>query len=266
MVRKYGQSPFNTVVVHGGPGALGSVACVARELSEIMGVVEPLQSEYSIGELIEELNKQIKGECDMPVTLIGHSWGAFLSLLYTEHYPAKVKQIVLVGSAPLIDEYVPLITERRLRNLSKEDGELFLNLLAKIDKPDNGNALRQLAELVDKSDNYQLIEIGADKVDSFPVDNVMYARIWEEARAMRSSGELMERVKKVNKPIFIIQGENDPHPLEGVTEPLELAGVPFKYYVLPQCGHSPFKEKLAVKQFYSILRSVIEEKHSHGNL
>lgn len=263
MVRKYGQPPYSVAVIHGGPGAIGSVACIARELSVTMGVIEPLQSKYSINELIGELNNQLKENSNAPLTLIGHSWGAFLSLLYAGSHPENVKQIILVGCAPLADEYVPSITERRLRNLSEDEGRLFLQLLDELEDAGKNDSLQQLEKLVEKSDNYQLLSLDED---ALPVDNIMYSRIWNEAKKMRSSGELIDRIKKVNRPVYIIQGEYDPHPIEGITEPLELAGIPFKHHLLPHCGHSPFKEKLAIRQFYSILQAIIEERHSYGNL
>ena len=42
--RLYGSAPFNIAVIHGGPGAPGEMAPVARELSSLRGVLEPLQT------------------------------------------------------------------------------------------------------------------------------------------------------------------------------------------------------------------------------
>ena len=75
-VRKYGDSPFSVAVVHGGPGASGEMAPVASELSSICGVLEPLQTATSVEGQIQELQKVLQGHADIPVTLIGHSWGA----------------------------------------------------------------------------------------------------------------------------------------------------------------------------------------------
>ena len=78
MVRLYGNAPYKIVLVHGGPGAIGSLKGFARELNELsqMSVIEALQSKYSIDELLEELYNQIKDNCKEKVSLIGHSWGA----------------------------------------------------------------------------------------------------------------------------------------------------------------------------------------------
>ncbi len=121
MIRLYGNAPYKTVLVHGGPGASGALKEFAKELSELSqtGIAEPLQSKYSIEELIEELYLQIKENCTDKVSLIGHSWGAFLVAFFAEKYPELVDKIILVSCAPLEDKYVAEIGNRRLQNLSE---------------------------------------------------------------------------------------------------------------------------------------------------
>ena len=72
MVRLYGNEPYKVVVVHGGPGAIGSLKGFAKELSirADKGIVEAIQSKYSIAELIEELYYQIRENCVEKVTLV----------------------------------------------------------------------------------------------------------------------------------------------------------------------------------------------------
>lgn len=40
-LRKYGSEPFTVAVIHGGPGAAGEMAPVAKEISAYRGVLEP---------------------------------------------------------------------------------------------------------------------------------------------------------------------------------------------------------------------------------
>lgn len=47
-LRIYGQSPFTLAVIHGGPGAGGEMAPVARELASARGVLEPIQTATSL--------------------------------------------------------------------------------------------------------------------------------------------------------------------------------------------------------------------------
>jgi hypothetical protein len=79
--RRYGSSPFSVAVIRGGPGAGGEMAPLAKRLCVSRGILEPLQMAHSLPAQVEEL-KGILGECaDLPVTLIGFSWGAWLSFI-----------------------------------------------------------------------------------------------------------------------------------------------------------------------------------------
>src|SRR5947208_748840 len=55
-LRKYGSPPYNVAVIHGGPGAPGYMAPVARELSARRGVLEPLQTARALAGQVEELH------------------------------------------------------------------------------------------------------------------------------------------------------------------------------------------------------------------
>ena len=80
-LRKYGKAPFSVVVVHGGPGAPGEMAPIARHLSKKQGVLEPLQASNSVDGQIFELKTIIEKNAQMPIVLIGWSWGAWLSFM-----------------------------------------------------------------------------------------------------------------------------------------------------------------------------------------
>ena len=75
-LRTYGRAPFTVAVLHGGPGALGSMAAVARTLAADWGVLEPLQDALSIGAQVDELRAVLDQHAARPVTLVGSSWGA----------------------------------------------------------------------------------------------------------------------------------------------------------------------------------------------
>ena len=51
----YGERPYHVAIVHGGAGAPGSIAPVARELSKAAGVLEPMQTKSTLEGQIEEL-------------------------------------------------------------------------------------------------------------------------------------------------------------------------------------------------------------------
>ncbi len=259
LIRKYGNSPFKAAIIHGGPGACGSVACIAKKLSKTCGAVEPIQSKYAILDLINELHEQLKEVSTKPLTLVGHSWGAWLAVLYTANYPELVKRIVLVGSGPFKAEYVSKIMERRLYNLSDREAVLFNSLLKQLESDnttDKNASIKQLGVLAEKADNYNTFFV-EDNVESIATDGEIYASIWPQADKMRSNGELLQALNKLKCPVTVIHGEHDPHPVEGVTEPLKEQGVVFDVHILQHCGHSPFKEREAVERFYQILIDII---------
>ena len=229
MVRLYGKPPYKIVLVHGGPGAIGSLKGFAQEL-------------YN----------QIKENCSDKVSLVGHSWGAWLAALFAEKYPELIERIILVGSGPLEDKYVSEIGARRFQNLSEEDGAIFQRL---IDNQATDEDMEKIPYIFEKSDNYCLEDREKHKADN--TDSEMHNKVWSEAASLRTNGELLTCFRNIKSKIYLIQGEYDPHPVKGVTIPLQENGVSCETYVLEKCGHSPFMEKYAKDEFYKILIQVI---------
>src|SRR4030042_5728238 len=119
--RKYGNAPYNIAVIHGGPGAAGEMAPVARELSSGFGVLEPFQKAKTIEGQVEDLIFVLEKNAILPVTLIGFSWGAWLSLIVAAKYPALVKKLILISSGPFEEKYSAKILETRVSRLNEEE-------------------------------------------------------------------------------------------------------------------------------------------------
>src|SRR5947209_11791306 len=132
--RKYGSDPFRVVVIHGGPGAVGSVAPIARKLGQTRGVLEPPQAAPTLDGQIEELRLVVEQNATPPVIFIGHSWGAWLSALVTAAYPDLVRKLILVGSGPFEEHYVRRITENRCKRLSPQEQEEYLQFVELLDR------------------------------------------------------------------------------------------------------------------------------------
>jgi len=161
--RKYGKAPFSVAVIHGGPGAGGEMAPVARELASGRGVLEPLQRATSLDGQVQELKTALEKNGDLPVTLIGFSWGAWLSYLVAAHYPSLVRKLILVGSGPFEQAYVPRLLETRLERLSEEEREEFKSTLEILGDPaakDKSASLARLGALCSKTDTLHLAMMG----------------------------------------------------------------------------------------------------------
>lgn len=262
MIRVYGNPPFRIAVIHGGPGAPGSLAGVARHLSSLAGVVEPLQSKQDVAALIEELHDQIGRSCVRPVMLVGHAWGAWLSLLYAAAYPQDVRLAVLAGCAPLDAAYVSLLQDCRRARMSREEWIWFNRLVSRLERlpREHGSWLiQQIDALLEKTDCYELVMERTERQARLSFDPERYLRIWQEAEAMCESGELLRRIRPIRCGLHVIHGEYDPRPAEGVMAPLQASQIPFKHYRLPQCGYAPFWEKHGAAPFYAILREIIRK-------
>jgi pimeloyl-ACP methyl ester carboxylesterase len=253
-VRVYGTSPINVVVVHGGPGAKGDLQPLAQELSNIFGVLEPLQTLSSINELVEELRKQIVQHAIPPISLIGHSWGAWLSIIFSVKYPELVRKIILIGSAPFEESYAKDIMKTRLERLNQQDRTLAMSLQTELLKASNKKILKQFGSLISKADTFDMLDYDYDlefNVEQFQI-------IWEEAKKLRSTRKLLEYTEYIKCPLFVIHGDFDPHPYQGVVKPLLKTVKDFNYKILQNCGHSPWKERIAHREFYNILQQEIK--------
>jgi pimeloyl-ACP methyl ester carboxylesterase len=132
-VRTHGNAPFTVAVVHGGPGAPGELAPVARELAGNRGVLEPLQTESRLDGQVRELEAVLKRLANTPVALIGHSWGAMLSYILAAQSPSLVKRLILISSGVFEDKYAERITETRLSRLTKDEANTVRSLSMALD-------------------------------------------------------------------------------------------------------------------------------------
>lgn len=253
-LRTYGDAPFRVAILHGGPGAPGDMAPVARELAGHRGVLEPLQTRDSISGQIEELREVIERHGSPPARIIGWSWGAWLGYLLAARYPSLVDKLILVASGPFEDAFVPGIGDTRLSRLTEEERaelEKIQTVLANGDVPDKEALLARFGALFGQADAYD--PLPEDNPDSVGVDFHIFDRVWGEAAELRSSGALLDEGKRIACQVVAIHGDYDPHPARGVQEPLERVIERFRFISLERCGHKPWEERAARDKFFRLL-------------
>jgi pimeloyl-ACP methyl ester carboxylesterase len=230
------------------------MAPVARELGATVGVLEPWQSARTVAGQVRELSDQVDAWASAPVTLVGHSWGAWLVLLVAGEHPEKVRRVVLVGSGPFQARYAAETRRHRRQRLTRTQWREFEEIEHRLADPSSRtspSALRRLGELAEIADSYELVPHPPVEVETDPAT---FRAVWAEADEMRKSGALVQALRRVRSPVVVLHGTSDPHPLTGVVEPLRRAGVEPRVVVLERCGHEPWWERYARASFFAELR------------
>jgi pimeloyl-ACP methyl ester carboxylesterase len=257
-LRTYGKAPFHVAVIHGGPGAPGEMAPVARELVAEWGVLEPLQTATSLDGQVQELKTVLDENADLPVTLIGFSWGAWLSYIVAAQHPSLAQKLILIGSGPFEEKYTARLHETRLSRLRRGERREVEAILRRLGDPtakERRTAFARLGALLSKADAYDPMIYESPVID-YPVD--VFQNVWEDATELRKSGRLLELGRQIQCPVVAIHGDYDPHPAEGVQKPLSVTLKNFRFILLENCGHIPWMEREAKDRFYTALKEELQ--------
>lgn len=236
------------------------------ELCSGFGVLEPLQSAASPKAQVEELRLIVQENADPPLILVGYSWGAWLGFMFAAAYPELVRKLVLIGSPPFTDAYAGKIMETRLGRLDGAGREAALSAISDLEDPKTGDKnaiMARLGELLSEADSYDPLP---EEGGPLACDYNIYKRVWAEAARLRSSGRLLAFGKKIRCPVVAIHGDHDPHPSEGVRVPLSAVLADFRFILLADCGHCPWKERKARGEFYEVLKREIRGIAGHDGL
>jgi pimeloyl-ACP methyl ester carboxylesterase len=257
--RTYGNSPYCIAVLHGGPGAPGEMAPVARELASGRGVLEPLQTADTLDDQVRELREVLEAHAQLPAVLIGWSWGAWLGYLLAARHPQLVGKLILIGCPPFEPQYAAQIEATRMSRLSEDERREALRTMKRLDDisgQSHQTSMARLGTIYSKTDTFRPLPV-ADETIKLQFN--IYRAVWRTAAEMRRSGELLQLGKQIHCPVVAIHGDYDPHPAEGVQKPLESVLSDFRFILLPKCGHTPWREKEARKLFFAKLSTELPE-------
>lgn len=256
-LRKYGSPPYTVILLHGGPGAAGDMSLMAHQLSLKFGVLEPLQNATSVQGQIEELKKIIEKYKTPSVVIVGFSWGSWLGILFTAKYQKLVNKLILIGCGPLDKKYIPYIQKTRFSRLNKIERAEIDSIVKIFSDPgldinQKNKAFARFGEIFSSTDAF-------DPITSPPVkliyDFNIFHKVSKECSELRNNQKLLQQVKKITCPVTAIHGDYDPHPAEGVNKPLSSILIDFNFILLKNCGHKPWAEKYARKEFYTVMQN-----------
>ena len=253
-LRIWGGPPYRVALVHGGPGTPGSMGPVARRLSERRGILEPLQTADSLDGQVEELSTVLRRAGTLPLTLVGHSWGAILGLVFSARHSSLVKKLILVGSAPLDRRYEQGTRNadriQRLPGEQRADARSLLETIRSATGRERDAAWRRLGPLLTKADAYDPLTLDTEELE---IQADLNERVWATAKPLRDSGELIELARAIRCPVVAVHGDSDLHPAAGIRKPLATAIDDFHFVMLDRCGHVPWIERHAAEPFFAVL-------------
>ena len=254
-VRNYGDSGWPVVLLHGGPGTPGYMAPVARELSDSFRVFEPLQRTSDDGPLsmqrhVDDLGDVIASCCpDISPVLIGHSWGAMLALAYSACFPDTVHGIVLVGCGTFdAASRVALQTTLKQRTTAGLNQKLR-RVTRGVTDPDV--RLCVLARLLEPLYTYDPLP-AEDETEDY--DSRGQEQTWNDMLRLQGEGVYPQAFGAIQSPVLMLHGSWDPHPGRMTFHTLSAYMPQLRYVELRDCGHYPWRERLAGAEFYSRLR------------
>ena len=239
------------IVVHGGPGACGSMAPVARGIADSYRVLEPFQSGISstVAGHVADLHDIVTTLCgNTSPALIGHSWGAMLALAYAAAHPTAPVPIVLVCSGTF-----DLSSRDRLRtNMAQRMDEAMKQRFEHAQQLPNPNArFHALGTLTLQLYSHDLATTDQEIDESEPGAN---SETWDDMVRLQNEGVYPAAFAAIKPPVLMLHGAEDPHPGEMIRASLAPYIPQLEYREWPRCGHYPWLERAARDDFFSVVR------------
>ena len=247
--RYVGNGPHQVVVVHGGPGAshlslvpamddLGSQRRL-HYYDQRGGGKSAVPQETPLGwqDHVNDLRQLIDYWKLQKVTVIGHSWGALLSLLCAIHNPGRVERLLLISPAPITTQY----RRRYLEELHRRTVDLGI-IGRQRDLLSSGLRRRDPAAFRRSAFQLTLAPFLKDPgrylgIAAFQISHRARDALW------RSLGnyDLTDDLSKLSVQALVIHGRHDPIPLSSSQCVADLLGA--RFAIFEDSGHLPFFEE-----------------------
>ena len=247
----------NLYLIHGGPGAQGSLHGLNNSLPEHLNSREILQR-YS-GEVPLSVDQHIADMREFisePANILGHSWGAMLTLSFAASYPHLCRQLILVGCGTYSLESRQEYERRIALRIDPQMKALLKQAIQEAKTPDEHElAFRNYGEYATKIQAYDPIP------DPFPDhitkwDPIGHSETWSDVMRLQQEKIEPNRFTAIICPVTLIQGAQDPHPGELIRDDL-LPYIPqLKYIELDQCGHEPWLERHTRTPFLKLIETI----------
>ena len=124
---------------------------------------------------------------------------------------------------------------------------------------DPSERMKEQYNLISNTYDFDLCESDSKDVEKF--DYPAHKATWEDMLQQMEAGIYPQAFSKIKIPVIMLHGNYDPHPGKMTFETLSKYIPQIEYTEFINCGHSPWKEKQARKQFYEKLKSWLRTNH-----
>jgi len=258
-VRRWGDRGPLVALLHGGPGAVGDLADLARALAAKFRVLEPLQrrsgeTRLTVAQHVADLAAVLPG----PVRLVGHSWGAMLGLSFATAHPELVESLCLVGCGtydPAARALFQRTTQSRTSDTQRAElADLQRRLDAERDPAARYPLMARVGRVIGAIYGFELLP--RDPADEpLRVDRGGQDETWPDVLRLQNEGIEPAAFSAIRASVRMLHGEHDPHPGPMIRDTLRRHIPALSYVAFPRCGHDPWRERHAREPFLRALEA-----------
>ena len=251
---------------HGGPGIYDYLGPVAAMIDDIATVHRYDQrgcgrsqdrGPYDVGSFVADLDALREHWAYEAWTVIGHSWGATLALLYAIDHPGRVDRLVYLsgtGIDPAWHQEYRRNREAKLPPDARRRLRLLNQLRQTAEAAELARVIEERSALLETTEYYDPTGLsGIPRHDRFPVNHTLNAALNAEENRMEKTGDLPAQVSCIAAPTLVLDGEGDPRPRWARAQVARL--IPDSRHVtIARAGHEPWVEqteatKSALREF-----------------
>ena len=243
------------VLCHGGPGIydyLGPIAAMIDDVATVhrydqrgCGRSEDL-GPYDVTTLVDDLDALRAYWGYEAWTIIGHSWGAHLALLYAIQYPERTARLVYMSGTGIDPAWHQEYRRNREAKLPPADRQR-LRLLNRQRLTATGEELERIKEeeasLLGRTELYDVTRLDdVPRYDRFPINYSLNSALNAQNNQMEETGRLGSKVSQVRAPTLVLDGEGDPRPRWARAQIAQL--IPnSRHATIARAGHEPWIEQ-----------------------
>ena len=243
------------VLCHGGPGMYDYLEPVAAMIDDLATVHRYDQrgcgrsqdkGPWDVATFVADLDALRAYWGYETWTVIGHSWGATLALLYASEHPQRISRLVYISDTGIDPAWHQEYRKNREARLPADERERFSQLNEQRHtavEPELTRINQERSALLAATEYYDMNRLDeVPQYDRFPINYELNAVVNAELKLMEETGDLLALVRGITVPTLVLDGEADPRPRWARAH---VAGLipDSRHVTVPRAGHEPWIEQ-----------------------